>query len=71
MRSLVLAAIAMTLSGSTPVRRVLNPPVPATSPKVQDRFVPAAWDLQQIGGILGDRMNPHLPSLDTAAPAGK
>src|ERR1017187_7252414 len=37
-----------------------GPPSPAAPPKVADRFVPAPYGGQQIGGILGDRMRVNL-----------
>ena len=35
-------------------------PKPAVADKVQDKFVPAAYDAQKIEGLLGDRMRTNL-----------
>jgi hypothetical protein len=48
--ALILAA-SLALAG---------PPTPAAPPKVADMFIPAPYNAQQIGGILGDRMRVNL-----------
>lgn len=55
MRSLVLTVLCALsiLSGQTPRAAVV-------SDKVADQFVPAPFDNQRIGGILGDRMGVNL-----------
>jgi DUF1680 family protein len=57
------AGLILSLSSgcaSPPAPRLDNAPKPAVPNKVADRFAPAAFDQQSLGGLLGERMKVNL-----------
>lgn len=60
MRLPILAIILAALCAAAPARRVPNAPAPAVTPKIQDRFTPTPYDLEQISGLLEERVRINL-----------
>lgn len=54
----LLLPVTWSLAAQAP--RLQNTPRPAVEDKVKDRFTPAPYDRQQIGGLLGERMKANL-----------